>query len=250
VTDHDDATVDDWDGDGELTLPPPADPVGDARRELAEQFVAQARATGLSLVCPEGLLADITRRVLETSRSRCASAGRWRGCDGDMLCAKRLTTVEIQARLAEVYGADVSRETISKVTDAVLEEMSSWLCRPLDLVYSVVFIDAIHVKVRGGQAANRAFQTAIGVTADGKRDILGIWASPGREGFAGCPHRALQPWRRGYVHRGSASPVTKPPSNRRASSSTHCDIAQWPSVMPAAMTARVTVSRPSLPPSA
>jgi hypothetical protein len=54
VTDHDDATVDDWDGDGELTLPPPADPVGDARRELAEQFVAQARATGLEPGVPRG----------------------------------------------------------------------------------------------------------------------------------------------------------------------------------------------------
>ena len=86
------------------------------------------------------------------------------------------------AHLAEVYGAEVSRETISKITDAVLEEMSGWLARPLDRVYPVVFIDAIHVKVRDGQVANRAFYTAIGVTVDGKRDILGIWASPGGEG--------------------------------------------------------------------
>jgi transposase-like protein len=60
--------------------------------------------------------------------------------------------------------------------------MSGWLARPLDRVYPVVFIDAIHVKVRDGQVANRAFYTAIGVTVDGKRDILGIWASPGGEG--------------------------------------------------------------------
>ena len=73
----------------------------------------------------------------------------------------------------------MSKETISKITDAILEEMTSWLHRPLDRVYPVVFIDAIHVKVRDGQVANRAFYCAIGVTVEGKRDILGVWASPG-----------------------------------------------------------------------
>jgi transposase-like protein len=95
------------------------------------------------------------------------------------LCAKGLTTGVISAQLAEVYGADVSKETISKITDAVLEEMTGWLHRPLDRVYPMVFIDAIHVKVRDGQVANRAFYAAVGVTVEGKRDILGIWASTG-----------------------------------------------------------------------
>ena len=98
------------------------------------------------------------------------------------LSAKGLTTGEISAHLVEVYGSDISRETISKITDAVLEDMAGWLNRPLDRVYPVVFIDAIHVKVRDGQVANRAFYCAIGVTVEGKRDILGIWASPGAEG--------------------------------------------------------------------
>lgn len=98
------------------------------------------------------------------------------------LSAKGLTTGEVSAHLAEVYGAEVSRETISKITDAVLEEMAGWLVRPLDRVYPVVFIDAIHIKVRDGQVANRAFHCAIGVTVEGRRDILGIWASPGAEG--------------------------------------------------------------------
>lgn len=98
------------------------------------------------------------------------------------LTAKGLTTGEVQAHLAEVYGTDVSRETISKITDAVLEEMSDWLNRPLDRVYPVVFIDAIVVKVRDGQVTNRPFYAAIGVTVDGKRDILGIWAGNGGEG--------------------------------------------------------------------
>ena len=98
------------------------------------------------------------------------------------LTAKGLTTGEVSAHLAEVYGASVSKDTISKITDAVLEEMAGRLIRPLDRVYPVLFIDAIHVKVRDGQVANRAFYCAIGVTVDGRRDILGIWPSPGGEG--------------------------------------------------------------------
>jgi len=98
------------------------------------------------------------------------------------LCAKGLTTGEVQAHLVETYGTEVSREMISKITDAVITEMSEWLNRPLDRVYPVVFIDAIVVKVRDGQVTNRRFDAAIGVTIDGKRDILGIWAGTGGEG--------------------------------------------------------------------
>jgi putative transposase len=98
------------------------------------------------------------------------------------LTAKGLTTGEVQAHLAEVYGTQVSRETISKVTDAIIEEMNDWLNRPLEQVYAAVFIDAIVVKVRDGQVTNRPAYTAIGVTADGTRDILGIWIGDGGEG--------------------------------------------------------------------
>jgi len=98
------------------------------------------------------------------------------------LTAKGLTTGEVQAHLAEVYGTDVSRETVSKITDAILGEMSDWLNRPLEQVYAAVFIDAIVVKIRDGQVTNRPAYTAIGVTADGTRDILGIWIGSGGEG--------------------------------------------------------------------
>jgi Transposase, Mutator family len=91
------------------------------------------------------------------------------------LCAKGLTTGEISAHLAEVYDIAVPRETISKITDAIVGDMNGWFARPLDRVYPVLFIDAIHVKVRDGQVANRAFSCAIGVTVDGQRDILGVW---------------------------------------------------------------------------
>src|SRR6478672_4437594 len=98
------------------------------------------------------------------------------------LYAKGLTTGEISADFAEIYGASVSRETISRITDKVLEEMQAWQARPLDPVYAAVFIDAIVVKVRDGQVANRPVYAAIGVTLDGERDILGLWAGQGGEG--------------------------------------------------------------------
>ncbi|MDF5759417.1 IS256 family transposase [Spongiactinospora sp. TRM90649] len=98
------------------------------------------------------------------------------------LAAKGLTTGEISAHLAEVYGADVSKQTISTITDKVLEGMTEWQNRPLDPVYPVIFIDAIHVKLREGQVANRPIYVALAVTVDGERDILGLWAGDGGEG--------------------------------------------------------------------
>jgi putative transposase len=64
----------------------------------------------------------------------------------------------------------------------VIEEMNDWAVRPLDEVYAAIFVDAIVVKVRDGQVANRPFYAAIGVTVDGERDILGLWAGQGGEG--------------------------------------------------------------------
>lgn len=98
------------------------------------------------------------------------------------LYAKGLTTGEISAHFAEIYGASVSKETISRITDKVLEEMNDWAARPLDETYAAIFIDAIVVKVRDGQVANRPFYAAIGVTLSGERDILGLWAGTGGEG--------------------------------------------------------------------
>jgi putative transposase len=98
------------------------------------------------------------------------------------LYAKGLTTGEISAHFAEIYGASVSKETISRITDKVVEEMQDWAVRPLEAVYAAVFIDAIVVKVRDGQVANRPFYAAIGVSLQGERDILGLWAGTGGEG--------------------------------------------------------------------
>jgi putative transposase len=98
------------------------------------------------------------------------------------LYAKGLTTGEISAHFAEIYGASISKETISRITDKVIAEMTDWATRPLDAVYVAVFIDAIMVKVRDGQVANRPVYAAIGVTVDGGKEVLGLWAGTGGEG--------------------------------------------------------------------
>jgi putative transposase len=98
------------------------------------------------------------------------------------LSAKGLTTGEISAHLAEVYGAQVSKQTISTITEKVMDGMAEWQNRPLDAVCPVVFLDAINVKIRDGKVANRPIYVALAVTAEGTRDILGLWAGDGGEG--------------------------------------------------------------------
>ncbi len=95
------------------------------------------------------------------------------------LSAKGLTTGEISAHFADVYGADVSKDTVTRITDRVTEEMAAWWARPLEPVYAAVFIDAIMVKVRDGQVRNRPVYAAIGVDLAGHKDILGMWAGDG-----------------------------------------------------------------------
>ncbi len=95
------------------------------------------------------------------------------------LYAKGLTTGEICAHFAEVYGASIGKDTISRITDKVVEEMQAWTARPLLGVYAAIFIDAIYVKVRDGQVGNQPFYAAIGVDLNGRRDVLGLWAGQG-----------------------------------------------------------------------
>jgi transposase-like protein len=208
------------------------------QQQLAERLLAQAKEQGVELVGPDGLLNQLTKRVLETALEAEISehlgydkhhpAGRNHGNSRNgvrsktvlteigpveidvprdvdasftpkivkkrqrrltgvdqivlSLSARGLTTGEISAHFAEVYGASVSRETVSKITDQVLEEMASWMARPLDEVYPVIFVDAIVVKVRDGQVRNKPIYVVIGVTVNGERDILGLWAGDGNEG--------------------------------------------------------------------
>ena len=206
--------------------------------QLVDQLVEQARTAGLQLTGEGGLLAQLTKRVLESAlegeiadhlgydkgdpagknggNSRNGVRGKTvltevgpvelvvpRDRDGtfepqivkkrqrrltgveDMvisLSAKGLTTGEIAAHLAEVYGAEVSRQTISTITDKVVEGMAEWQNRPLDCVYPVIFLDAVHVKIRDGKVANRPIYVALAVTVEGTRDILGLWVGDGGEG--------------------------------------------------------------------
>jgi len=99
------------------------------------------------------------------------------------LYAKGMTTGDIQAHLSDVYGQDISRELVSKVTDRVLDDMQAWQARPLDSIYPVILIDAIVMKVRDGQVGNRPVYVALGIDLDGHRDVLGMWVGPtGGEG--------------------------------------------------------------------
>ncbi|MFD0782342.1 IS256 family transposase [Micromonospora azadirachtae] len=92
------------------------------------------------------------------------------------LYARGMTVRDIQAHLAEIYDIDVSPDLISKITDAVLDEVKEWQSRPLDAVWPVVFLDAIVCKVRdGGTVRNKAAHLAVGVDVDGKKEVLGIW---------------------------------------------------------------------------
>jgi len=217
-----------------------------ARRQLSPEqaaaaaMVADAKARGLELTGPDGLLKLFTKNVLEAALSEemtehlghdknRAEAGResanvrngirsktvvsdaagevridvprdregtfepqivkkrqrrLSGVDEVVLSlyAKGLTTGEISAHFAEIYGASISKETVSRITERVVAEMTEWAARPLDAVYVAVFVDAIMVKVRDGQVANRPVYAAIGVTVDGGKDVLGLWAGTGGEG--------------------------------------------------------------------
>lgn len=94
------------------------------------------------------------------------------------LYAKGMTTGDIANHLADIYGTEVSRDLVSRVTDAIIEDMQQWQSRPLDSCYPVVLIDAIVLKIRDGQVRNRPVYVAMGISVDGERDVLGLWAGP------------------------------------------------------------------------
>jgi putative transposase len=103
---------------------------------------------------------------------------RFEGFDEKILAlySRGLSTRDIEAHLAEIYGVKVGRDLISRVTDAVMDDVREWQQRPLDDVYPVVFLDAMVLKIReGGSVRRRACYLALGVTVEGERDVLGMW---------------------------------------------------------------------------
>src|SRR5204862_2907855 len=103
---------------------------------------------------------------------------RFDGFDDKILSlyARGMTVREIQGHLAELYGTDVSPDLISRVTDAVLDEVREWQNRPLDPVYPVIFFDALRVKIRDeGLVRNKAVYVALALTGEGEKEVLGLW---------------------------------------------------------------------------
>ena len=92
------------------------------------------------------------------------------------LYARGMTNREIQGHLLEIYGTEVSPSLISRVTDAVLDEVTAWQNRDLAAVYPIVYLDAIHLKIRtDGRVQNRAVYLALGINLEGHKELLGLW---------------------------------------------------------------------------
>ena len=103
---------------------------------------------------------------------------RFEGFDDKIIAmyGRGMSVRDIQAHLAELYGVEVGHDLISRVTDAVLDDVREWQARPLEDVYPILFLDALIVKVRdGGAVRNLACYVAIGVNLEGERDVLGLW---------------------------------------------------------------------------
>lgn len=104
------------------------------------------------------------------------------------LYAGGMTIRDIQAHLARTIGTELSHDTISKITDAVLDEVKAWQSRPLDPIYPIIYLDALVVKVRDGhQVRNKAAHIGVGIDLDGVKHVLGIWVqtSEGAKFWAG-----------------------------------------------------------------
>jgi putative transposase len=136
---------------------------------------------------PKTLITDQGLVPIDTPRDRDGSfepklvrkrQRRFEGFDEKILglYSRGLSTRDIEAHLAEIYGVKVGRDLISKVTDAVMDDVRAWSQRPLEDVYPVIFLDAMVLKIReGGSVQRRACYLALGVTVDGDRDVLGMW---------------------------------------------------------------------------
>lgn len=90
--------------------------------------------------------------------------------------AKGMTTSDIETHIRDIYGVEVSDTTVSRITDKILPIAKEWQQRPLESIYAVVFMDAIHYHVRSeGQIVKKAVYIAIGIDLDGRKDVLGMW---------------------------------------------------------------------------
>jgi putative transposase len=148
---------------------------------------ADGRANSRNGYGKKRVLTDTGKIDLEVPRDRLSTFDpqliakyqrRFPGFDEKIISmyARGMSTREIQGHLRDLYGIDVSPDLISAVTDAVLEEVTEWQNRPLEALYPLIFFDAIRIKVRDeGTVRNKAVYVALGVRADGTKEILGLW---------------------------------------------------------------------------
>jgi putative transposase len=147
----------------------------DGRANARNGYGAKSVLTGtgkLELQVPRDRLATFDPQLIAKYQRR------FPGFDDKIvsLYARGMSTREIQGHLRELYGLEVSPDLVSAVTDAVLDEVAEWQNRPLEALYPLVFLDALRVKVRDeGTVRNKAVHVALGVRADGAKEVLGLW---------------------------------------------------------------------------
>jgi putative transposase len=155
-----------------LGHPPGGRPQGPNVRNGATAKTVQTDLGPVGVKTPRDRQGSFEPQILPKRQTRLA------GLDEKVLglYAGGMTVRDISRHLSELYGTQIGRDTISTITDAVLEDIVAWRSRPLERVYPIVYFDAMFVKVREDRSVqNRACYLALGVTCDGDREVLGIW---------------------------------------------------------------------------
>src|SRR4051812_46991115 len=155
-----------------LGHPPGGRPQGPNVRNGATSKTVQTDLGPVEIKTPRDRHGSFAPQILPKRQTRLA------GLDDKILglYAGGMTVRDISAHLSELYGTEIGRDTISRITDAVLEDVAAWRSRPLEPVYPIVYFDAMMVRVREDRSVqNRACYLALGVTCDGEREVLGIW---------------------------------------------------------------------------
>jgi putative transposase len=155
-----------------LGHPPGGVPAGSNVRNGAGRKTVQTDLGPVEIRTPRDRNSSFEPKLVAKRQTRLA------GLDDRVLdlYAGGMSVRDIAAHLQELYGVAIERDTISRVTDAVLEDVAAWRSRPLERVYPIVYFDAMHVKVREDRSVKtRACYLAVGVTCEGDREALGIW---------------------------------------------------------------------------
>jgi putative transposase len=141
-------------------------------RNGTSQKVLKGDFGELPIAVPRDRQSSFEPQIIEKHQTR------WTGFDDKILSlyARGLTVREIQSHLEEIYGTPIATGLISKVTDAVIDDVKAWQNRPLDRIYPIVYLDCLHAKIRdSGTVKNKAVYLVIGINLDGYKEVLGLW---------------------------------------------------------------------------